>query len=178
MGRVRKSIAAGGAAIACLWVSAGVTAQDRGRPVNGFAAQLLDLHNDARGSAGVGELAWSGRLAAEAQQWANELARRGQIQHSTRDARRGAGENLWMGSAGYYDADAMIGAFIAERRNYMHGTFPQVSRTGRWTDVGHYTQIVWRETQEVGCAVAQGRQNDFLVCRYWPAGNTYGKKAY
>jgi len=38
--------------------------------------------------------------------------------------------------------------------------------------------VVWRDTQEVGCAVATARGNDVLVCRYWPAGNVWGQKAY
>ncbi|HCS18663.1 MAG TPA: SCP-like extracellular, partial [Erythrobacter sp.] len=39
-------------------------------------------------------------------------------------------------------------------------------------------QVVWRDTQEVGCAVVTARGNDVLVCRYWPAGNVWGQKAY
>jgi hypothetical protein len=49
-----------------------------------------------------------------------------------------------------------------------------VSRTGNWSDVGHYTQIVWPASQRVGCATASNRANDYLVCRYLPAGNIVG----
>ena len=37
-------------------------------------------------------------------------------------------------------------------------------------------QLIWRGTQKVGCAVAPGGGQDWLVCRYWPAGNTMGQK--
>ncbi|QZH74823.1 MAG: SCP-like extracellular [Erythrobacter sp.] len=152
-------------------------AQD-GEGINPFAMRLLQEHNHARDDVGVPRLAWSNRLASEAQDWAEELARRGRMEHSTQEGRRGAGENLWMGSAGYYGPEVMIGAFVDERRMFRGGTFPQVSTTGRWNDVGHYTQVVWRETQEVGCAVARGGGNDFLVCRYWPAGNVYDRQVF
>jgi hypothetical protein len=42
--------------------------------------------------------------------------------------------------------------------------------------VGHYTQLIWPTTREVGCAVAKGQGNDVLVCRYAPAGNVLGEK--
>ncbi len=64
---------------------------------------------------------------------------------------------------------------MAERDKFRAGTFPQVSRTGNWADVGHYTQLIWPRTQEVGCAVAKGAVNDVLVCRYSPAGNIVGE---
>ena len=145
---------------------------------NGFAGALLAEHNRARDEAGVPRLAWSGKLARQAQGWAERLAREGRMYHSNSQQSGGAGENLWMGSAGYYGPDRMIGAFVEEKRHYIHATFPKVSRTGRWEDVGHYTQVVWRDTKEVGCAIARGNQDDFLVCRYWPAGNWIGQIAY
>ena len=156
-------------------IAAPVVAQSR---VNPFAMNLLQQHNDARDDVGVPRLRWSSRLAGEAQQWANELARKGRMEHADRTRRGGAGENLWMGAAGHYGPDTMVGMFVEERRHYLHAAFPNVSRTGQWRDVGHYTQVVWRETQEMGCAVARGRTDDFLVCRYYPAGNTYGRMAY
>jgi hypothetical protein len=80
-----------------------------------------------------------------------------------------------MGSAGYFSAEDMIGGFVSERDKFRAGTFPRVSRTGNWADVGHYTQLIWPTTREVGCAVAKGQGNDVLVCRYAPAGNVYGE---
>jgi hypothetical protein len=162
---------------ACLAAAAPLIAQGQ-ESINPFAMRLLEEHNAARDDVGVPRLAWSSRLAGEAQGWAEELARRGQMQHSTQEGRGGAGENLWMGSAGYYSPEVMVSAFVNERRLFRAGTFPHVSTTGQWRDVGHYTQVVWRETREVGCAVARGGGNDFLVCRYWPAGNTYDRPVF
>ncbi len=143
--------------------------------INPFALDLLEAHNDARAEVDVPRLAWSSRLAREAQEWAEHLAREGRMIHANRDQRGGAGENLWLGHAGYYEAEVMVGGFVAERQHFRNGIFPQVSTTGNWRDVGHYTQVIWRDTREVGCAVARGASNDFLVCRYWPAGNIYNR---
>ncbi|WP_394727607.1 CAP family protein [Altererythrobacter sp. GH1-8] len=167
-----RILAASGAILA-LSLSANVQAE---RPQNRFAAELLDAHNEERAEFGAPELKWSQRLAREAEQWAQAIAREGRMRHASIDERGGAGENLWMGSAGNYSASFMVRAFAEEKRHFRPGEFPDISRTGNWRDVGHYTQVVWHETREVGCAVARNQRDDFLVCRYWPAGNIYGRE--
>ena len=79
-----------------------------------------------------------------------------------------------MGTRTAYSYSQMIGHLVDERRFYRPGRFPNVSRTGEWSHVAHYTQIVWPTSQRVGCATAYNRSHDYLVCRYWPAGNIVG----
>lgn len=46
---------------------------------------------------------------------------------------------------------------------------------------GHYTQIVWRKTLEVGCAIgvcSNMRFKTSVVCNYGPAGNFIGQRPY
>jgi hypothetical protein len=173
LGRITAALAA---PIFVLCTVAGITAGHASMPSNNqFAQSLLGEHNRARDDAGVPRLRWSVKLAGEAQDWAERLAHEGGMRHSSQTESGGAGENLWMGSAGYYGPQAIIGTFVDEKRHYLRGAFPRVSRTGRWEDVGHYTQVVWRNTREVGCAVARNARDDFLVCRYWPAGNWMGE---
>ena len=138
-----------------------------------FAERLLIAHNLERDRVGVPRLMWSAKLSAQAQDWADQLARSNRFEHA--QDRSGAGENLWMGPARRYSAEQMIGGFVEEVRYFRGGRFPNVSSTGSWSDVGHYTQLIWRGTQEVGCAVGQGRDSDILVCRYFPAGNVMGQ---
>ncbi|HWH17287.1 MAG TPA: CAP domain-containing protein, partial [Allosphingosinicella sp.] len=64
----------------------------------------------------------------------------------------------------------------AERRYFRAGVFPNVSSSGNWSDVGHYTQMVWRGTTSVGCALHQSPRWDFLICRYAPSGNVVGQR--
>jgi uncharacterized protein YkwD len=150
--------------------SAGETAAD----ASAFSWNVLASHNRERARLGLPALRWNARLSQQAREWAVSLANRGAFEHSRKLGDEG--ENLWTGTAGYYSPDEMIGAFTSQRANFRPGRFPEVSRTGNWRDVGHYAQIIWPSTREVGCALAHGHGWDVLVCRYWPAGNVLGQQ--
>ena len=164
----------GALAIACLMAPAVAAPGDDAPPCGGFAERLLIAHNIERERRDVPRLKWSAHLAAQAQVWAATLARSNRFEHAA--DRFGAGENLWMGTAGRYSPEAMIDGFVSEGRHFRPGRFPDVSSTGNWRDIGHYTQLIWRDTREVGCAVSSGADSDILVCRYFPAGNIVGQK--
>ncbi len=139
-------------------------------------AQWLKSHNDERAVFGSMPLKWNSQLEADAKAWADNLARRDVMQHASHDVRKGAGENIWVGTRGRYTPHQMIDAFIREKSDFKPGVFPDVTKSGNWQSVGHYTQLVWPETREVGCAIAENRMDEFLVCRYLPAGNFRGVK--
>lgn len=42
---------------------------------------------------------------------------------------------------------------------------------------GHFTQLVWRNTTDVGCGRkwCGERRRWYLVCEYWPRGNIIGE---
>lgn len=136
----------------------------------------IDAHNLAREEVGLAPLAWSDQLARDAEAWASHLARNNLYEHASPQQRKGQGENLWRGPKGYWSAWETVAFFIEEKRHFRPGNFPEVSRTGRWSDVAHYTQIIWPQTREVGCAVAHTASDEVLVCRYWPAGNVWGHR--
>jgi uncharacterized protein YkwD len=140
---------------------------------------MLAGHNDARSALGLPPLRWNAALAADARLYADELARTGRFEHSPQP--RGdppQGENLWTGTRGAYSYAEMVGHWVAERRFYQPRPVPDSSGSGRFGDVAHFTQIVWRGTQEVGCAEAGSRTDDYVVCRYLPAGNVVGETAF
>lgn len=139
---------------------------------------MIDVHDEARRAAGVPPLLWNQALADDAARYAAVLAQTQAFKHSVEPRGRVAeGENLFMGSRGAYRYDEMARLWVDEGRAYRAGAFPDISDTGRWQDVGHYTQIVWRRTTEFGCALASSRSDDYLVCRYAPPGNVWGRRA-
>jgi hypothetical protein len=141
-----------------------------------FPSRVLAAHNLERARAGLAPLAWDNDLGNVAAAYAQQLAFTGQFEHSNRQVRRSTGENLWMGSHGAFSVEAMVGGWASEKRWFRPGTFPNVSRTGSWEDVGHYTQMIWPSTRRVGCALASTQRVDYLVCRYSGAGNVDGRR--
>jgi hypothetical protein len=143
--------------------------------VGSYGPRLLRAHNAERAAVGVTLLAWDEQLAASASTYAAQLAQLGTLRHSDRATRGGAGENLWMGTRGYFTPEQMVDNWASEKRMFRPGIFPNVSTTGNWADVGHYTQMVWRQSGAIGCGVASSRSSDFLVCHYAPKGNIDGR---
>ncbi len=142
-----------------------------------FSRQILEAHNKYRSAVGVPPLVWSDELARAAQVWANTLSLDAQFAHDP--SVRNQGENLWMGTAGAFTPTQMVDGWGQERRHFKFGTFPDVSTTANWFDVGHYTQMVWKNTTSVGCAGSTGSDGYYrLVCRYSPAGNIMGQRIF
>ena len=140
--------------------------------------RVLDAHNLEREEVGVPALRWNPALAVSAQQWADHLARTGRFEHAPENPRAPQGENLWAGTKGYFSPEAMVSAWVREKRYFKPGTFPDNSTTGNVEDVGHFTQVAWRDTREVGCAEAASGREDILVCRYAQAGNYIGEQPF
>ena len=140
--------------------------------------EILAAHNRYRATVGVPTLQWSDSLAAGAQQWADYLASARQLKHS---GTPGVGENLALASGSgvaVYTVTQLVGIWGDEKRYFIGGIFPNVSSTGKWQDVGHYTQVVWRNTTQVGCGVATGNGIIVMVGRYSPPGNVVGQRVY
>ena len=149
-----------------------------------FINAVLGIHNRERAAVGVPPLVWSDILAADAQEYADHLAAIGRAEHmwqseSTEWSQKahGANENLavW-GGHNPLNVNAtlipMLNFWINEKKDF-HGTYNAVN--------GHYTQMIWKATTELGCGIATGPgaglygwngDRDVLVCRYLPSGNS------
>jgi hypothetical protein len=174
---VRVSYILLSAVLAALFSSAPVTAAPSILtipPATAMAMRIVALHNQVRAGVGVRPLYWDAALAASADAYAFQLARTGQWQHSPRESRPGQGENLWMGTRGGFTVDQMLGSWTSEGRAFRPGRFPDVSRTGNWEQVGHFTQMIWPGSTRIGCGLRSSARFDYLVCRYSPAGNVTG----
>lgn len=141
-----------------------------------FDQRVLAAQNRERLKLGLRPLNWNDALAQSAQQWADHLAATGRFEHAPENRSSPEGENIWAGTRGYYAPEAMVDAWVREKRYFKPGVFPYNSTTGRVEDVGHYTQLVWRATSQVGCAEAASAAEDILVCRYAEAGNYIGER--
>ena len=146
-----------------------------GAPLDPVAAKILAAHNRERALVGVPPLQWDPALAAAAASYAPALAASGGLQHSPKASRPGQRENLWRGTRGAYSLEQMIANWSAEKRYFRPGIFPNVSTTGNWLDISHYSTMIWPTTTRLGCALYSSATWDYLVCRYSPPGNIDGR---
>lgn len=135
-----------------------------------LARDMIAAHNTVRARVGTAPLRWSDRLAASAQEWADTLLARKEFAHRPKST---YGENLFEIMGATASPEEVINAWAAESRNYDYR-----SNRCRHDVCGHYTQIVWAETREVGCAVARDGAREVWVCEYNPPGNWVGKQPY
>ncbi|ATE66985.1 CAP domain-containing protein [Rhizorhabdus dicambivorans] len=147
---------------------------------NNLEDRLLAGHNRERASLGIPPLAWNELLERDARLYAQQLAQLGYLEHSVDEPNEvePQGENLWAGTHGYYGPEQMVGLWIDEKKDFKAGIFPNNSLSGDLENVAHYTQVVWRSSRAVGCAVAHGKEDDFLVCRYSEGGNVIGEEPF
>ncbi|KAJ3253833.1 hypothetical protein HK103_007694 [Boothiomyces macroporosus] len=129
----------------------------------------VDRHNYYRAQKGVGGLVWSNGLAASAQNWANTLASDGVLRHSGGNY----GENIHEGGT---DCSGAVDSWMGEQNAWFSNPLGVVEMSS-FMSYGHYTQVMWRGTSQVGCASASG-YGSYVVCQYLEAGNFPGQSPY
>jgi len=125
---------------------------------------------------------WDPNLAALAAAWVaqcQDTNADGLVDHSSQQARSNVagyayvGENIYA-SSGTASASGAVDAWASEKANF---TYPTTCSGV----CGHYTQIVWRTSLHVGCALhdCSGLQYpSTIVCNYGPGGNYTGQAPY
>lgn len=135
-------------------------------------AGMLAAHNAARREAGVPALQWADTLAASAQRWADSLRGGGcNMRHS---GAHGLGENLAWASGQSLSAAQVVGMWVGEKCDF--DAARNVCAPNKVC--GHYTQVVWRSTSLVGCAMATCGKSEVWVCQYTPPGNYVGQRPF
>ncbi|KAF2670945.1 PR-1-like protein [Microthyrium microscopicum] len=117
----------------------------------------VNKHNDYRARHGVPPLEFDVNLV----NYAYEHASRCRFEHSNGPF----GENL---ALGYSSLDSAINDWYREIRNYNYGN------PGFAMNTGHFTQVIWRNSRRIGCAVVNCGQGPLLTCEYDPPGNYLG----
>lgn len=142
-------------------------------------AAMTEAHNTARADVkppanpAIPPLTWSSTVAGVAQSWADGC----KFQHSGGPY----GENIYATTGSAQPAE-VVAAWVEEDANYDYAT--NTCSSGKVC--GHYTQVVWRDSERLGCGVADCTQNSPLgggawqlwVCNYDPPGNFDGEKPY
>jgi len=140
-----------------------------------FADACLYFHNKYRASVGAGPLKWNDDLAKGSAEWSIKIGNDGKLSHSHGPY----GENTACGTTINHNLRELHALWGNEKQWYIPGrNFPDVSTTGDWHKVGHYTQVVWADTTEVGCGVTVNDGWAWLTCRYLGQGNIRGEKPY
>lgn len=181
-------------ALACLLCSAALcdaqlTAQDK--------IDALKEHNAWRAEVGAPPLEWDDNLAAVAQEWSDNMkntnncglthraypADRSTFMVDTWGANVRLGENMATESGGSIPsrtAVAVTNQWTKEKDDWNFGPSSECQQDGM---VGHYTQIVWADSQYMGCGKALCPDatygwKDIWTCNFYPAGNFIGKYPY
>jgi pathogenesis-related protein 1 len=135
-----------------------------------FAREILAAHNAVRQKTGVPPLKWSKTLAARAEAWAKTLAATGASKMEGIP-----GQNIGYTSPGRVNATGIVAAWAAEATNYDHAKNTCIDSR---RSCHHYTQVVWRDTDYLGCALAHDQDRDIWVCDYDPPGNDVAQRPY
>lgn len=144
---------------------------------NSEVKTLLTEHNRVRADVGVGPVGWSHKIADYSMAWAGHLAEKGcKMEHRPRSGKwkQQYGENIFMGTAGYYGMADAVKSWESEKQDYTYGAVTEKN----WYPTGHYTQLVWRDTKAIGCGKSICNGNIIVVCNYDPPGNYMGQKPY
>ncbi|XP_010270442.1 PREDICTED: basic form of pathogenesis-related protein 1-like [Nelumbo nucifera] len=129
----------------------------------------LKAHNEARAKLGIPPLTWDNKLASYAQDYANKRIEDCELLHSTMDY----GENIATASWSMSAKEA-VDMWIDERPFYDHA-----SNTCKGGDCLHYTQVVWRDSVHLGCAISNCKAGgSFAICLYDPPGNVITQRPY
>ncbi len=143
------------------------------QPISGtdFQKSALDAHNNYRAKHHVGKLVLNQELCDIAQKYAEELARTGNFAHSGNSFHDdNMGENLFACYGMKITGKMMTDDWYNEVKQYNFNNPGYISGTG------HFTQIVWKGSKQVGFGYAQARDGYYYgVANYYPAGNFIGE---
>jgi pathogenesis-related protein 1 len=150
-----------------------------------LAKEMVAAHNQVRASAKpkpkspLPPLTWSPEAAKVAQAWANQC----KFEHNRNRGKYG--ENLAAAAPpGSKTNQGAVMDWASEAADYSYSS----NKCAPGKVCGHYTQVVWRDTTQVGCATAICTKNSpfgaqfpkwqLWVCDYTPPGNYVGQKPY
>ena len=144
---------------------------------NTFYNQLVNRHNILRQRHGSGKLEKLEDIANLAQTTANNCKKHECLYHSgTSYNNEWMGQNLYLKGGAAPTGNEVANSWYSENKSYDY--IKEEGKNGAL--VGHFTQLVWKASKKIGCAVAIGPWNGndpsyYVCCNYFPGGNIQGK---
>lgn len=130
--------------------------------------EFLQAHNPSRSELSIHPLVWNETVATYARDYANKRAKDCALQHSQGPY----GENIAEGVD--FSAKQAVDLWVAKLSFYNYDSNSKVGG-----ECLHYTQVVWRNTESIGCAKAICKNGwTFATCNYYPPGNYIGDRPY
>ena len=134
-----------------------------------FTDDCVQEHNYYRSLENLPPLELSNNLTISSERWAKELQLNKKFEHSTTPF----GENLFLIQNGIGNCKVAVKAWYNEKSLFPKGS---LVGDGDFHDYGHYTQVMWNTTTQVGCGIADSEDKsvDIIVCQYNSPGNIVG----
>ena len=132
-----------------------------------FVESALNMHNQYRAQHGAEPLTVSEDLNKIAQDYANHIAKINQMVHSQNKYNgENLGENIYWSFGKPIEGADMTTSWYNEIKDY------NFNNPGFTNNTGHFTQVVWKGSKQVGFGYAQSSNGGhFGVANYYPAGN-------
>ena len=142
--------------------------------IDKFIEDALKRHNELRINHGVNPLKISEDLNKIAQKFAEFLAEKNKIIQSGNIYKgEDLGENIFCCSGNEIQGDLMTMSWYDEIKEY------DFNNPGFKSEAGHFTQIIWKDTKEVGFGFAKSNNGVYYgVGNYFPAGNIDTKEEF
>jgi pathogenesis-related protein 1 len=141
---------------------------------NAVRAEVTQPTNYSGTWAPLPNVTWSETVAASAQNWANHLRDAENCNLVHEGSGTGLGENLAAGTN--LSPAAAVNMWASEKSKYTYSA--KYSMDDFNGGSGHYTQLVWRTSIEIGCASANCGNKVVISCRYKPPGNVINQPVY
>jgi hypothetical protein len=143
---------------------------------------ITDAHNVVRAAHGLDPLEWDPQLAQIAQAWANTCTNKDSdpslLDHNENRSNSYpgyVGENIYA-STGTPTPQEAVNWWVGEKQWYHYSNNTCSAPPNE--SCSHYTQVVWADTERVGCGVSTCpgiTLRNSIVCNYSPGGNTGGR---
>lgn len=131
-----------------------------------FQKECLKAHNEFRKKHGVPPLTLNKDLSKLSQEWANILIAKDTLEHRPNNE---YGENIYCISS--TDPNFMVTGDKPVQSWYDEITFYEFGVEPKDMKAGHFTQVIWKESNEMGVAYAKKQGKIIVVANYSPAGN-------